>query len=209
LPLFGARGCDYSRPRGRYDSLSLLCTVSSLKGPRQLVESPAVLKSAYKRSAANSGLLPRAASVVRGDDLLDSTPRQIHLQKLLGLPTPTYKHIPVVVNERGEKLSKQTSRRRSTSTASPNCSPPPVHTPRKYRYPQRLPRVEPFPPLRGSYFRRAMRYAVARNQFFDIRKFAACGLNRQNFGDAALPRIGPIGAIATTSREPFFGPMAA
>ena len=45
--------------------------------------------------------------VVRGADLADNTARQIHLQRLLGLPTPRYLHTPLVLGRNGEKLSKQ------------------------------------------------------------------------------------------------------
>ena len=46
--------------------------------------------------------------IVRGEDLLSNTARQIHLQNVLGLPTPQYLHLPLVLDEHGEKLSKQT-----------------------------------------------------------------------------------------------------
>jgi glutamyl-Q tRNA(Asp) synthetase len=49
--------------------------------------------------------------VVRGLDLLDNTARQIVLQKALGCPTPRYLHVPVVMGENGEKLSKQNGAR--------------------------------------------------------------------------------------------------
>lgn len=48
------------------------------------------------------------SEVLRGVDLLHSTPRQIHLQHLLNYPEPAYCHVPILVNAIGEKLSKQT-----------------------------------------------------------------------------------------------------
>lgn len=48
------------------------------------------------------------SDIVRGADLLASTPRQIWLQQLLGYAEPRYAHLPVVCNAAGEKLSKQT-----------------------------------------------------------------------------------------------------
>ena len=45
--------------------------------------------------------------IVRGCDLLGSTPRQIYLQHLLGLPTPHYAHIPLLMSPDGRRLSKR------------------------------------------------------------------------------------------------------
>lgn len=46
--------------------------------------------------------------IVRGSDLLSNTDRQIYPQQILGYSTPSYKHPPLVLDENGEKLSKQT-----------------------------------------------------------------------------------------------------
>ena len=61
---------------------------------------------AYQLAVGVDDAAQGITDVVRGEDLADNTPRQIHLQQRLGLPTPRYLHTPLVRDERGEKLSK-------------------------------------------------------------------------------------------------------
>jgi glutamyl-Q tRNA(Asp) synthetase len=63
---------------------------------------------AYQLAVVVDDAFQGVTHVVRGADLLWNTPRQIHLQTLLGLPTPVYAHVPVITNSAGQKLSKQT-----------------------------------------------------------------------------------------------------
>ncbi len=62
---------------------------------------------AYQLAVVVDDALQGISHVVRGEDLADNTPRQMRLQRALGLPTPIYLHTPLVMGANGEKLSKQ------------------------------------------------------------------------------------------------------
>lgn len=62
---------------------------------------------AYQLAVVVDDAWQQVSHVVRGYDLLESTARQILLQQLLGFPTPSYAHIPLITNTDGQKLSKQ------------------------------------------------------------------------------------------------------
>jgi len=63
---------------------------------------------AYQFAVVIDDNLQQVNHIVRGFDLLDETPKQIYLQQRLGLDTPSYMHVPVIVDAQGYKLSKQT-----------------------------------------------------------------------------------------------------
>ncbi len=65
---------------------------------------------AYNLAVVVDDAAQGVTEVVRGDDLLSSTPRQIHLQELLGLARPGYVHVPLVVDRSGERLAKRRGR---------------------------------------------------------------------------------------------------
>ena len=64
---------------------------------------------AYQLAVVVDDAEQEITDVVRGNSLLDSAPRQILLQRTLGLPTPRYLHLPLVLDETGQKLSKSSA----------------------------------------------------------------------------------------------------
>ena len=62
---------------------------------------------AYQLAVVTDDAEAGVTQIVRGRDLLSSTPRQIYLQRLLGLPTPGYYHVPLLVAPDGRRLSKR------------------------------------------------------------------------------------------------------
>ena len=92
--------------------VSELELVDRLHGPYRGLVDDVVLRRNDGTPAYNLAVVVDDADqgiteVVRGDDLLPSTPRQLHLADLLGLPRPTHVHVPLVLGDDGERMAKR------------------------------------------------------------------------------------------------------
>ena len=86
----------------RYAQRAFITVALAATGAIQLWANPGDVVFSERRS-----LIFKKMQIVRGCDLLSSTPRQIYLQRLLGLPTPEYYHVPLLVAPDGRRLSKR------------------------------------------------------------------------------------------------------
>jgi glutamyl-tRNA synthetase len=113
-----ARGRSERERSGRRAALRLRAQVDretvadALAGPFTGAVDDVVLQRndgvpAYNLAVVVDDALQGVTEVVRGDDLLPSSPRQVHLQRLLGLPTPRYAHVPLVLGTDGTRLAKR------------------------------------------------------------------------------------------------------
>ena len=112
-----SRCSDGRRPALRLRSDHRTVTFTDrLVGPMSGVVDDVVLRRndgvpAYNLAVVIDDAAQGVTEVVRGDDLVSSTPRQIVLQELLGLPHPSYLHVPLVVDRSGERLAKRRGNR--------------------------------------------------------------------------------------------------
>jgi glutamyl-tRNA synthetase len=108
-----ARGAHGRPPALRLRARAATVTVQDrLAGTVEAVVDDFVVRRADGVAAYNLAVVVDDADqgvdqVVRGEDLLHTTPRQVLVQQLLGLPTPQYVHVPLVLGADGERLAKR------------------------------------------------------------------------------------------------------
>jgi glutamyl-tRNA synthetase len=97
----------------RIDAAGEVITVADrMHGEVRLAVDDVVLRRndgipAYNLAVVVDDAFQGVEEVVRGDDLLESTPRQVLLARLLGLPVPAYAHVPLVLGADGARLAKR------------------------------------------------------------------------------------------------------
>jgi glutamyl-tRNA synthetase len=108
-----AREAEGRPPALRVDAgAARIAFTDRLHGPQEGVVDDFVVQRndgapAYNLAVVVDDSAQGIGEIVRGDDLLDSTPRQLFLARLLGLPEPRYAHVPLVLGPDGARLAKR------------------------------------------------------------------------------------------------------